>query len=100
MMRAHTKYLFSADTILPMEPALDQFDLTYLLTQISALETYSQAPSITVLQILTLNGMIDSVGCYDYILTGHANVMDPTTTVTKIGYTIWVLENLPVLPFM
>lgn len=96
----HTKYLFSADTILPMEPALDPFDLTYLVTHISALETYSQAPSLTALQILTLNGMIDSVSCYDYILTGHANVMDPTTTVTKIGYTIWVLENLPVLPFM
>lgn len=89
-------YLFTMDTILPMQDNPEDLDLTYEITFNSAYQTYLSAPYLTDMQIGTLYGMLDTIGGYDYVLTGHIfTPMDAATAYGYIQYTIGTLEYFP-----
>ena len=92
----HRMYLFSADTILPMlTDNLGPTDITFDVTYNSAYQTWAVAPTLTSIQIATLNGMLQTVPGYDYVLTGHAGVLDSSTAMGYIQFTIGILESFP-----
>jgi len=96
----HTRYLFSADTILPMPDDPYNLDITDMVTMITAVQNYQNSvPEYDLYgtQLATLNGLLEIVGGYDYVLTGHNDPMDSATALGYIQYTIGVLESFPYL---
>jgi len=96
----HTMYLFSAYTILPMPDDPYNLDITDMVTMMTAVQNYQNSvPEYDLYgtQLATLNGLLETVGCYDYVLTGHIDPMDSTTALGYIQYTIEVLESFPYL---
>ncbi|MCW4012354.1 MAG: MBL fold metallo-hydrolase [Candidatus Bathyarchaeota archaeon] len=94
-------YLFTADTIMPMQSDNTGFtDMTFEITYNTALGNYyNSVPGYDLYgtQITTLTSMLETVGGYDYVLTGHINPMDSTTALGYIQYTIGTLLYFPVL---
>lgn len=92
-------YLFTADTILPMESDdVDYLDMTFDLAFGTAYQNYlNSVPGYDLYgtQLVTLSGMLYSVSGYDYVLTGHIDPMDIDGALSYIGYTIYVLEMFP-----
>jgi glyoxylase-like metal-dependent hydrolase (beta-lactamase superfamily II) len=94
----HTMYLFSADTILPMPDDPYNLDITDMVTLMTADQNYQNSvPDYDLYgtQLATLYDMLETIGGYDYVLTGHVDPMDSTTALEYIQYTIQVLESFP-----
>lgn len=94
-------YLFTSDTILPMmSDDVNDLDMTYELTIGTAYQNYlNSVPEYDLYstQLATLNAMQYAVFGYDYVLTGHINLMDAYTAAYYIGYTIGTLQYFPYL---